>query len=154
MAKFNFKLQSLLNVKAHQEDNLKNELGKAITALEAEKQKLHKLESKKDNYIIEFNQKVKKTTVVKIKEYNGYISFLTAQIRLQKENVNCASRNVDKVREELIQIVKEREILDKLKEKKLEDYRLDEKIAEQKLNDEIVSFRTGEKNTANKIAGD
>lgn len=147
MAKFNFKLQSLLNVKTHLEDNLKNELGKAVSKLEAEKRKLSSLESQKEEYILKFNQEVKKTTVDKLKEFNSYISLLTAKIRLQKENVNYASTNVDKVRGELIEAAKQREILDRLKEKKLEEFRKEEIKEEQKLNDEIVSFRTGEKLT-------
>ena len=44
MAKFDFKLQPLLNLKSI-EDNMKNELGKAIQKLEDEKNKLAQLEN-------------------------------------------------------------------------------------------------------------
>ncbi|OGO80406.1 MAG: flagellar export protein FliJ, partial [Clostridiales bacterium GWC2_40_7] len=118
MAKFIFKLQTLLKVKIQMEDNLKNDLGKAIQKFEEEKAKLRRLEFEKSRYIMEFNEKSRKTTVNNLIKFNNYISFLAVKILNQKENINLASRNVDKIREELIKIVKEREILDKLKEKK------------------------------------
>lgn len=140
MAKFSFRLQSVLNVKTQQEDNLKNELGKAIRRLEAEKSKLLKLEGALHDLIAEFNEKAKQSTVYKLIEFNEYLSLLTSKIKIQKENVNCAALNVDKVREDLTQAVKERQILDKLKEKKKEEYFQEQKKLEQKTNDEIVSY--------------
>ena len=79
MAKFNFKLQTLLNVKSQMEDNLKNELGKAIHKLEEEKAKLRRLEFEKNRYIMEFNEKSRKTTVNNLIKFNNYISFLAAK---------------------------------------------------------------------------
>ena len=151
MAKFIFKLQTLLKVKIQMEDNLKNDLGKAIQKFEEEKAKLRRLEFEKSRYIMEFNEKSRKTTVNNLIKFNNYISFLAVKILNQKENINLASRNVDKIREELIKIVKEREILDKLKEKKYGVFQKELLKDEQRLNDEIVSFKqihrhTGEDN--------
>ncbi len=141
MAKFHFRLQSVLNVKTQQEDNLKNELGKAIQKLEAEKRILSSLERASLELTAEFNEKARKSTVHKLIEYNGYLSLLTSKIKLQKENVNQAALNVDKVREELVKAVKERKILDRFKEKRLEEFRLEQNKLEQKTNDEIVSYK-------------
>ena len=141
MAKFSFRLQSLLNVITQQEDNLKNELGKAVQKLEVETRRLSELENASAGYIAEFNEKAKKTTVHKLIEFNEYLSHLTTKIRQQKENVNHAALNVDKVREELVKAVKERKILDKFKEKRLEEFNLEQKKLEQKTNDEIVSYK-------------
>jgi hypothetical protein len=66
MAKFIFRLEAVLNVKRQQEENIKNKLGKAIQRLEAEKQKLARLEKSKEEIIAEFNNKAKKTTVYKL----------------------------------------------------------------------------------------
>ena len=141
MPKFNFKLQPLLKVKSQLEDNLKNVLGKAIQKLEMEKAALRSLESKKDRYINEFNEKSRKTTVDKLIKFNNYISFLIVKINRQKENVNCACQNVDKIREELIKIVKERKILDKLKERNYEIFRQEQLKEESKIVDGIISFK-------------
>lgn len=140
MAKFNFRLQPVLNIKTQQEDSLKNELGKAIQKLEHEKRKLAELEGAVEDIVNEFNEKTKKTTVYKLIKFNEYLSLLKTKIKKQKENVNCAAQNVDKIREELLQAVKEKKILEKLKEKKLEEYLLEQKKQEQKTNDEIVSY--------------
>lgn len=147
MAKFNFRLQSVLNVKNQQEDNLKNELGKAVQKLEAEKHKLRRLEGELSDLVHEFNEKTKKTTVHALIEFNEYMSLLNSKIKLQKENVNKAVKNVDKVREELVKAVKERQILDKYKEKKLEEYLQEQKRLEQLTNDEIVSYKHTDTNT-------
>ena len=80
-------------------------------------------------------------------KFKNYISLLTTKIMQQKENINLAAYNVDKVREELIKIVKEREILDKLKEKKYEAYLQEQLKAEQRLNDEIISYRHADRHT-------
>lgn len=143
MAAFIFKLQPVLKVRIQQEDNLKNELGKAVQILEAEKHELRRLEDALSRLVKEFNEKTKKTTVHSLIEFNEYLSLLNSKIRLQKENVNIAARNVDKVREELVNAVKKRQILDKYKEKKLEEYTLEQKRLEQRINDEIVSFKHG-----------
>ncbi len=141
MPKFNFKLQTLLKVKNQMEDNLKNDLGKAVHKLEGEKVKLRRLEFEKNRNILDFNEKSKKTAVHNLIKFNHYLSFLAVKIQDQKENINFASRNVDKIREELIKIVKEREILDKLKEKDYDFFLKEQLKDEQRLNDEIVSFK-------------
>jgi len=142
MAKFVFKLQPLLNVKQQMEDNLKNELGKAIKQLEKEKAVLAEIEDEKSRCIAEFNEKAGRGISVKtMRDYNVYILHLSERILLQKENVKLASNNVDKIREELLKIIKEREILEKLKEKKFAEFLEEQLKEEQKINDEIVSYK-------------
>ena len=142
MAKFVFKLQPLLNVKQQMEDNLKNELGKAIKQLEKEKAVLAEREDEKSRCIAEFNEKAGRGISVKtMRDYNVYILHLSERILLQKENVKLASNNVDKIREELLKIIKEREILEKLKEKKFAEFLEEQLKEEQKINDEIVSYK-------------
>lgn len=140
MADFSFRLQAVLNLKNQREDSLKNELGKSIRRLETEKLKLARLETTLNELTAAFNEKTKKSTVYQLIELNHYLSVLTSKIRSQKDNVNCAAQNVDKVREELVKAVKERQILDKFKGKKQEEYNLERKRLEQKTNDEIVSY--------------
>ncbi len=144
MAKFIFKLQSILNIRIQQEDSKKNELGKAIQLLEVERKKLDGLEYLLEETVKRFNEKTKKSTVHELIEYNEYLSLLNSRIKTQKENVNNAALYVDKVREELIQAVKERKILEKLKEKKHDEYLIEQKKLEQKTNDEIISYNHNE----------
>lgn len=150
MARFVFKLQPLLNVKLQMEDNLKNEMGRAVRKLEEQKGILHALEDEREAYAAEFSRKSGQgTTVERLKEYAVYISVLKQKSEYQKESVKLAKENVDKIREQLIDVVKQRETLEKLKEKKYEDFVKEQLKEENKLVDEIISF------THNKrIAGD
>jgi len=143
MAKFKFELQPLLNVKTQLEDSKKNELGKAMSELEIQKAALISMCEDKERYVEEIREKSQKTTVKTLVEYNAYIAFLNKKIALQKDNVNCAQDNVDRIREELIVVVRERQMLEKLKDKKYELFLKEQQKYEQKLNDEITSYKHG-----------
>jgi len=147
MAKFIFKLQSVLNLRKQKEDSIKNELAVAIRKLEAERRKLFELENTLEDSVREFNEKAKKTTVHELIEFNEYLSLLNSRIKSQKENVNNAAKYVDKVREELVKAMKDRKILEKLKDRQYEEFLLERKRLEQKTNDEIVSFNYNDSNT-------
>lgn len=142
MAKFVFKLQSVLDLRIQLEENLKLELGKAITELEKEKQILRSIEIQLKETSDQFTARsVQGITVDKCIEFNSYLSFLNTKITRQKENVNQAALNVDKYREQLIKAVQDKEMLERLREKKYRIFRDGEFKTEQKLNDEIVSYK-------------
>lgn len=142
MAKFKFRLQPLLNIKIQLEDSAKNELGKAVQKLEEEKEIGRSLLEHREKYINEFNEKASKTVRIdELRSYTMYISRLAKNIDDQNKNIKEASDSVDKYREELIKIVKERKILEKLREKKFNEYLIDMSKDEQKRMDEIVSYK-------------
>lgn len=142
MAKFKFKLQTLLNLKHQLEESKKNEMGQLARRLEEEKRLYKKIEEDRENYIKMFSDESQKgMTVSKIRDLNRFISVLKERLNKQQENVNLASENVEKCREELIQIVKEREMLEKLKEKKFQQYIREELRKEQLMSDEVAGFR-------------
>lgn len=142
MKKFVFKLQPLLSVKMQMEDNLKNELGKAIQELERNNELLKFIENKKEAYINKFNSKTRGKTLLKdLREYSTYILHLNSKLEQQKENVKSAQKNVDKIREELTEVMKERRVLEKLREKKYKQFLNEQLKEEQKLSDEIVNYK-------------
>lgn len=142
MGKFIFRLQPLLNVKKQFEENLKNELGKAMQALEKEKQKLVLIENDKKRCIDEFNDHTSRgVRVEKLREYNIYISLLNDRIVIQKEAIKKAKQNADGIRDQLVEIMKEREMLEKLREKKFQHYLKEQLSEEQKVLDEIASYK-------------
>lgn len=141
MAKFNFRLQPLLNVKMQLEDSMKNELGKATRKLEYEKDVLVEIQNEMIRSIDEVNSSSSNGIAVeKLRQYGKYISLLRDKTILQKENINIAQGNVDKCREELIKAAREREMFEKLKEKKYLQFIIEENKAEQKSNDELISY--------------
>ncbi len=142
MAKFKFRLQPLLNIKLQLEDSAKNELGKAVQKLEEEKEIGRSLLKYRERYINEFNEKASKMVRIdELRSYTMYISRLAKNIDDQNKNIKEASDNVDKYRDELIKIVKERKILEKLREKKFNEYLIEMSKDEQKRMDEIVSYK-------------
>ena len=150
MAKFVFKLQSLLNIKTQMEDSLKNELGKAIQRVEHEKSVLNQIEHEREDWIGKIGmQSSKGITVEKLRDYSAYISLLKGKSEKQKENVNTAALNADKIREELVTMVQERKMLEKLKGKKYQDYLNEQLKEDQKLNDDLISYKYNDR-----LAGD
>ncbi|MCR4434498.1 MAG: flagellar export protein FliJ [Clostridiales bacterium] len=150
MAKFEFKLQPLLNVKTQMEDGLKNELGKAIKNLEKEKSLLKCIEDEMGNCIHRINsESAHGIKVEKLREYNVFISCLKEKAEKQKDNVNITQKIVDNIRERLIKIMQEKEMLEKLKERKYSQFMQECLKEEQRVNDEVISFKY-----MNSLAGD
>jgi flagellar FliJ protein len=140
MATFNFRLQSYLELKKQQEEDVKNKLGKAVMRLEKERKKLFLLEMEKDRYIEEYKDK-KRINIKKIREYAEYIKIVAGRIELQIENVKYIQSNVDKIKEELIDAMRDRKIVEKLRERKYELYLKEINRKEQIYVDEIVSYK-------------
>lgn len=142
MAKFKFKLQSLLNVKTQLENNLKNILAKEIAELLRQEDILYEFENDKQNLIELINTASQiGVTVDTLKKYNGYLSFLNQKITNQKEQVNIQHGIVDKYRGKLVKAMQERKTFEKLREKTLEQYLKDEQYAAQKAVEQVISYR-------------
>lgn len=142
MAGFNFKLEPILSLKRQLEDSKKNELGKAIQILETEKKVLKKLKEEKKRCMSEVTGKVSEgVTIDKLRSYNAYISFIEEKINKQSEIVKHAQENADKYREELVQIIKERKMLETLKEKQHAQYLKEQEKKYQKAIDEVISYK-------------
>lgn len=151
MQKFEFRLESVRNLKVQMEDNAKNNLALASRELEKQKDHLSGLQTTRESSIRELNSVVDKgISINQIKLYNNYLSLLKRKITNQKENVNNAQIHVDIKRESLVKAVQERKILDKLRDKKYEEFLKEQSKAEQLLIDELNSFKfkdgSGEEN--------
>ena len=143
MAKFNFRLQSVLTVKEKIEDLKKNEFGKAVMELEIERQKKAELERKRVDCINGFRESIMQgVNPLEIQRYNLFIDKLKHLIKLQEQAIIKAQAWVEKKRAELVEAMRDRKTLDALKENDFEEFLVEEKKAEQKVVDEIVSYRT------------
>ncbi|MCL2753790.1 MAG: flagellar export protein FliJ [Defluviitaleaceae bacterium] len=146
MAKFSFKLSSILNIKEKMEDLKKNEFGKAMMALEAEKARLATLQDTKSLCIQSFRDSL--ATGVKpddLQQHNIYIDRLKVLIKQQKLVIIKAEEFVEVKRLELVEAMRERKTMDTLKENAYEEHLAEEKQSEQKVIDEIVSYKTATK---------
>ena len=142
MKRFKFKLETLLNIKIQKEDLIRIKLAAEIKRLDYENKKLDLLLCEKQKQIENYMELLNCGIVVsKIKEYNSYIFQLAKRIEEQKLNINVIEKNVDKIRSELVDISRERKIIEKLKAKKLMAFRVEVLKEEQKAIDEIISYR-------------
>lgn len=142
MAKFTFKLESLLNIKTKLEDKAKTEYGKANLKLQQEKELLQNLQNKKDNAIFSFKKSVSNNvntneTII----FNRFIYNMDCQIKNQQENISLAKNLVEEKRKELIEAMKQRKIFDTLKENQKQSFNKEILLNEQKFIDEIVSYK-------------
>ncbi len=146
MKGFKFKLQTLLDVKEKIEEQKKVELGKANQKLDIEKNKLETFIQNKQNAIIQQRKMASNMVNVKLyTEYGHYIKKLDISIEQQRKQVQIEEKNVEKAKENLIAIIKERKAYEKLREKKLEEFRRDLLSKEQKSADEIVTYKHSKK---------
>jgi flagellar FliJ protein len=140
--KFNFRLRPVLNIKIQKEDFLKAELGRALRILDRENRKLELMISELSRYTTEYRGLLKNVcTANEVNSYNYYFNKQKERIKIQIESVNKARENADKIRKELLDITKEKKMLEKLEEKKRIIYNRVLLSKEQKLIDEIVSYK-------------
>jgi len=143
MAKFQFKMDTVLRLRENLEEQKKNEFGRAIAELDRQKEKLNALIKERERMIQEFHEAVKnRIDSRKSDRYNKYIKLLDKKIEDQLIAVKKCEKIVDECRQELIDATKEKKKLEKLKEKQFQQYLIEEKREEQKVTDELVSYQT------------
>jgi flagellar FliJ protein len=110
--------------------------------LEKEKQVLAQIQHEKARQEEDYRQESSSGMLLAdLKQRIEYISVLHQRDLAQQERVNDEMKNVDKVRERLIEIMKERKVLEKLREKEFALYRKEQEKAGQLLVDELVSYK-------------
>ena len=146
MAKFIFKMESILSVKEKLEEQAKAEYSIEIMKLRQEEEKLDELEKRKDAYQSRLYEAVMDTlNISEIKILEDSVENIKYNIKLQLIVIANQQKNVDMAREKLDNAMKERKTYEKLKEKAFEEFKEQINAEEQKEINELVSFkfRTG-----------
>lgn len=144
MAKFVYKMQSLLNIKEKLEDQAKTAYGLARAALNEEEAKLEQLKSQKKQYIEEKRQKMQSSiNVLELTRLEHAVKSLEYSISEQILVVKQAEKNVQLAQAKLENAMKERKIQEKLKEHALEEFKIEMEAADQQEINELVTFRFG-----------
>ncbi len=139
---FNFKFQSILDLKVRLEDQKKSKYGEANEELKRQEDKLNVLYEERMHQFNLMRERGKVgLTPKELIVYNNYIERLKRSIEIQKVVVERAKRAVEKARLELVEAAKQRKMFETLKEKKLEEYWEDYYKKEQSQLDEIVSYK-------------
>lgn len=139
---FRFKFDTLRNIRGQLEEAKKRELGSAIAyrdKLVSEKIALLKEKETLVNDMIKNTQS--SLDVHFLKEINDYMNYIEKCIQRKNHQITEAEKEVEKKRQELIEAMKDKKILDNLRELHKEYYYTEEKRIEQKQVDEIVSYK-------------
>ena len=139
---FKYRLEPVLALKEKLEESKKRELGLAHQYHEKVKDEKEILVKEQERAYEEAKIKSnEKVNIQQLKQFNYYTHYMKKVINLKTEEVKLASREVQQKREELIEAVKERKILENLKEIHLEGYKEEEKRKENSIIDEIVTYK-------------
>lgn len=146
MAKFRYRMQSILNIKYQLENQAKMDLGRAQVRLIEEEEKLQTLIDRKEAYLEEGRRMRSKTLhVSELRDNSNAVSVMDEMIDRQKEQVAKAEEAVEAARVRLQEVMQERKMHERLKEKALEQFRREENAAEFKSVDELTSYTYGQR---------
>lgn len=146
MAKFIYRMQSILNIKYQLENQAKMELGRAQMKLSEEEDKLQNLRDRKEAYLEE-GRKLRGSVlnVNDLRDNRNAMSVMDEKIAAQRECVALAQLGVDEARRRLQEQMQERKMHEKLKEKAFEQFMREENAAEGKAVDELTSYVYGQR---------
>lgn len=146
MAKFRYKMQSILDVKEKLENKAKQDFAQANARLDAEKLKLVELQKRRSDYMEEgLRLRLEKIDIRKIRENKMAVLKMDEYIKNQMVQINLASREVEKARSALQALMQERKAHEKLKENAFEEFMKEEQAQESKEIDQLTTYTHGQK---------
>lgn len=146
MAKFVYRMQSILDVKEKLEEQAKNEFAKARIYLDEEIAVLDRIKARRSEY--EEEGRILRQSVLNIKKLteNQYaIDRMDEAVAAQEIEVQKAQKELDKASANLVKAMQETKIQNKLKEKAFEQFKKDLVAQEMKEVDELTSYTYGQK---------
>ena len=154
MAKFRYRMQSILNIKYQFETQAKMEVGRAQMRLNEEQDKLQGLIDRKEAYLEEGRRmRGDALNVNDLRDNRNAVLIMDELIAVQRFEVKRAEAALEAARAKLTEIMQERKMHEKLKEKALVQFLEEEKAAEAKVVDELTSYTYGQRGKENKNGG-
>lgn len=146
MARFRYRMQSLLDVKSKLETQAKQEFAAAKMALDIENERLEALKERKASYEAEAEALLNGTLKVQeIRDNKSAILKMEDYIVIQKKQIRAAEAKVEAARQKLTGLMQERKMHEKLKEHAFEAFLEEEKKREGKEVDELTSYTYGQR---------
>lgn len=146
MAKFKYRMQSILEVKKKLEEQAKNEFAAARAVLNEEEEKLEQLKRRKEAYEDEGRALREDTlNIMDIIENKEALLRMDEFIADQQLNVERAEDRMEEARLALQNAMQESKTQEKLREKVFEQFMKEENKRESKEIDELVSYTYGRK---------
>lgn len=146
MAKFEFRMQSILNITNQMETQSKMEYAAAQSELRRAEDYMVQLKNERVSYIEEGARlREHSLNVVDMRENTRAIEHTDDKIEAQKSVIEGAQKKVDEAREKLKEIMQRRKTYEKLKEHAFETFLEEEKSKESREVDELTSYRYEQK---------
>lgn len=146
MAKFIYRMQSILDIKEKMEEQAKNEFAGARMHLDEEEEKLNILISRKEGYVEQGRQLQKSgLNILDILSNRDAIARMKEFIEIQQKAVIAAQAQLENARIKLQTAMQESKIQAKLKEKAFDEFMKEENARESKEVDELTSYTYGQK---------
>ncbi|BCN31532.1 flagellar export protein FliJ [Anaeromicropila herbilytica] len=142
MAKFIYRMQSILDIKYKLEEQAKSVYTEASFRLHEEENKLKILQDRQLMYEEKFrNLILTRIDILKIRECENAIDTIKFSIKMQLIEVKKAEQNLENARKKLSEVMMERKTQEKLREKAFEEFKIEINYEERKEIDELVSFK-------------
>ena len=141
MAKFIYRMQSILNIKEKLEEQVRNDFAQTLMHLNEEEEKLRLLEGRKVSYE-EQGRELQKSglNILDILTNRNAIARMQEFIEIQKDAVAAAQAQLEQARKKLQTAMQESKTQEKLREKAFEAFVKEENAKEAKEVDELVSY--------------
>ena len=146
MARFVYRMQSILNIKIQMENQAKMEFGQAQRRLLEEEERLEGLYNRKEFYLEEGRKlRMDSLKVLSLRDNEYAVARMEEYIEAQKEAVRNAELQVEEARQKLQEVMTERKAQERLREKAFEQFMQEENAREGKEVDELTSYTYGQK---------
>lgn len=144
MARFRYRMQSILNIQYQLENQAKMELGRAQVRLMEEEERLDGLTQRKEDYLEEGRRlRGDAVNVDELRDNRNALLVMDELIAAQREQVAQAEEIVEQARQRLQEVMQERKMHERLKEKAYEQFVREENAAEGRAVDELTSYTYG-----------
>ncbi len=137
MAKFKFRLQSLIKVKELQEKKVERELAAIKNRILQEQARLENLKQEQEK-LISSSPTEGKVRAADIALHQDYIHRISGQIHFESARIQVLTQTENKKIDEVLGVKKDKEAIEHLKEKQFEEYKKDLEKKEQVLIDAIA----------------
>lgn len=146
MAKFQYRMQSILDIKMKMESQAKMEYAIARKLLNEEEDKMEQLCGRKESYEAENRELLQNNLRVrKIIDAQAAVARIEEYIQIQATVIIMAEQELERARQKLTAAMQDSKTHDKLREKAFGEFMQEENAKESKEIDQLTSYRYGRK---------
>ena len=139
MKKFKFKMQRLLDLREAREEEVKNELAKVLSVQNRERTKQYELRQKIEENKDRFHEMLQegRLSSSELMMFEKYVDVSLRAIDSAEQRIQGMEPEVNRIREKLVEVSRERKVVEKLKEKQLNEYDIHINREIRKENDDL-----------------